>query len=747
MLKINERDNANHERNDNIVSIIIKDNIFFGVITLFEKNGWGKINLNTTIFNYVCKEEISFIKIKYKDISLGRPFLYEGITYQVRFISFQQLLIEAEKNVTNSSVLSTIFHIDPYKLNLYQLAMYIQFSSIYLMSNPKSKKTIKKTLQSLEPIYHLICQSKHEELQNYINTIKKTKKYDILYILIDALKYFQPTDQLISFLIEAIFYSSMREKIASLLNEFDNNTKIKWNEIIKGNEKDYFRLGKTRDNRFIALFRKNINIRSSSNNRFHSSLGFIGSGKSNNKLLKIVFDKLVNEKDRSYDIDQDLIDSCLSVLLEVSYKNSEILKKLINLDDYDITEKVFDFILNNNLTIDSLKKNESVIKEIFFSLCVQRGKIRLKASLIMEKIGRKRWVKYIKGNYDDYKRLAESNDINAIFLLFKFSENNSDAKSSAKLVKYFPDNKKLIATIINDALFNSDHDFRKKIASKLFKYSKVERLKRFKECIHGDFYDFVRIARIQSSDIVKPSVNFFYNVINKKIKTIDRLNKYSVLALIECSDKNALNLLCRYLSKELKENINNKIYYVKNEFLWTHEIVEILNNTKNIEMFFRSTKLFEIFIKLLIKQLHDSKHSNDSNDLQVCLFKKYSNLLIGLSKMDINNYKNERTEYGKYMHEVDTYEYSTRTSDNNLLKLINIKSKISNNLLHLVSKRPDVQQSCGSSCYRDDFQWYFQTISFKHQRIMAKKELDLRKNPKYKPAIFLEPDNWLTLSL
>jgi len=88
-------------------------------------------------------------------------------------------------------------------------------------------------------------------------------------------------------------------------------------------------------------------------------------------------------------------------------------------------------------------------------------------------------------------------------------------------------------------------------------------------------------------------------------------------------------------------------------------------------------------------------------------------------------------DFGEIHHSLD----ETKAA---VLELFDIRSQISNNILHKISQRKDVRVM---TSWNGDFIGHG-TLSFEAQRRIAKKELIRRENPPYNPSAYLDKDAW-----
>ena len=89
------------------------------------------------------------------------------------------------------------------------------------------------------------------------------------------------------------------------------------------------------------------------------------------------------------------------------------------------------------------------------------------------------------------------------------------------------------------------------------------------------------------------------------------------------------------------------------------------------------------------------------------------------------------------------YEYNLDESDEALEKLCSIDTPISNNLLHFVKKRKDIDVTLSWSDGSGELVSEEGKLSTLHQRKYATSELERRGNPKCDPSIFLDDNAWM----
>ena len=96
-----------------------------------------------------------------------------------------------------------------------------------------------------------------------------------------------------------------------------------------------------------------------------------------------------------------------------------------------------------------------------------------------------------------------------------------------------------------------------------------------------------------------------------------------------------------------------------------------------------------------------------------------------------------------YVNHDLAFHYDLGESDEAIRGLCNIHTQISNNILHKVSKKKDIQVVVDTtdSDWGGTFEKY-KTLSFEFQRSLARYELDRRGNPPYDSSAYLNEDAW-----
>jgi HEAT repeat protein len=119
------------------------------------------------------------------------------------------------------------------------------------------------------------------------------------------------------------------------------------------------------------------------------------------------------------------------------------------------------------------------------------------------------------------------------------------------------------------------------------------------------------------------------------------------------------------------------------------------------------------------------------------LFGDYTDLIIDTALYEIGTY---RTHYGASGH-----TYSLDNTENATEKLCKIYTPISNNILHIIAKRKDIEVRIESKLSDDggfNIGWFKDTLSFERLRKMTKKELEKRGKPLYDSSAYLKKENW-----
>jgi hypothetical protein len=114
------------------------------------------------------------------------------------------------------------------------------------------------------------------------------------------------------------------------------------------------------------------------------------------------------------------------------------------------------------------------------------------------------------------------------------------------------------------------------------------------------------------------------------------------------------------------------------------------------------------------------------------IFVDYTDLILDVSVIRFINRLSSREQ------EI-SYEYFLNLSNDALKQICTIKTKTSNNILQLISKRRDVNVVMEISCWRN---FCYGDLSFDEQRKIAKDELEKRGNPPYDPSIYLRDEEW-----
>jgi len=95
--------------------------------------------------------------------------------------------------------------------------------------------------------------------------------------------------------------------------------------------------------------------------------------------------------------------------------------------------------------------------------------------------------------------------------------------------------------------------------------------------------------------------------------------------------------------------------------------------------------------------------------------------------------------YDKGGHSWEKWSHDTSDSTAAVKRLCEIDSKVSANILHIIVRcKRDLSVTVGYHC---DFT-STGSLSFEHEREMARRELERRGSPPYDPAIFLDPRAW-----
>jgi len=121
------------------------------------------------------------------------------------------------------------------------------------------------------------------------------------------------------------------------------------------------------------------------------------------------------------------------------------------------------------------------------------------------------------------------------------------------------------------------------------------------------------------------------------------------------------------------------------------------------------------------------------------LFGDYTDLILKASiyvKMKAEYYTGTKRPYRA--------SYDISESNEAIQKLCNIHTQISNNIMHKVSKKEDIEVWIGERIddWSGEHRDLYETLSFGYQREMAKRELAQRGNPPYDPHAYLNKEAW-----
>jgi HEAT repeat protein len=135
----------------------------------------------------------------------------------------------------------------------------------------------------------------------------------------------------------------------------------------------------------------------------------------------------------------------------------------------------------------------------------------------------------------------------------------------------------------------------------------------------------------------------------------------------------------------------------------------------------------EVIIDCIFDRLGSCRR--DLDDLSTRLFEDYTDLIVKARFVE----KSEETWYhgGKLSYNFDECNQSIE-------RLCGIHTRISTNILHKVAGQQDEEVTWA---YDWDQAWYG-TLSFEHQREVAREELERRGNPPYDPSAYLDEGAW-----
>jgi len=142
--------------------------------------------------------------------------------------------------------------------------------------------------------------------------------------------------------------------------------------------------------------------------------------------------------------------------------------------------------------------------------------------------------------------------------------------------------------------------------------------------------------------------------------------------------------------------------------------------------------------KELIPEVRKEQELNSWIEVMKSLFGDYTALILKAS-MDI---RTSSTAYPGQGYEAGEIDHHLGESNKAIHELLRIPTQISNNILHRVSRRADVEVMTRWNNERPEVVFGPGTLSFEAQREAARKELKRRGNPPYDPSSYLNKEAW-----
>lgn len=115
------------------------------------------------------------------------------------------------------------------------------------------------------------------------------------------------------------------------------------------------------------------------------------------------------------------------------------------------------------------------------------------------------------------------------------------------------------------------------------------------------------------------------------------------------------------------------------------------------------------------------------------LFADYTDLIIDAALFEV---RHKHTTDGRYY---GYYDYSLNNAEDATKRLCKIYRPITNNILHIIAKRRDIEVRSGEKARAE---YSRKTLSFELLRKIAKKELERRGNPPYDSSAYLDEKTW-----
>jgi len=142
--------------------------------------------------------------------------------------------------------------------------------------------------------------------------------------------------------------------------------------------------------------------------------------------------------------------------------------------------------------------------------------------------------------------------------------------------------------------------------------------------------------------------------------------------------------------------------------------------------------------KELMPELRKAQELNSWIEVMKNLFGDYTALILKAS-MDI---RTSSTVYPGRNHEAGEVDHHLDESNKAIHELLSIPAQISNNILHRVSRRADIEVMTQWDKKRPEVLFGPGALSFGAQREAARKELKRRGNPPYDPSAYLDKEAW-----
>jgi HEAT repeat protein/predicted CopG family antitoxin len=124
------------------------------------------------------------------------------------------------------------------------------------------------------------------------------------------------------------------------------------------------------------------------------------------------------------------------------------------------------------------------------------------------------------------------------------------------------------------------------------------------------------------------------------------------------------------------------------------------------------------------------------------LFGDYTWLIVKAASLKIKS-RSSKGRYGidsEFYNPHDEYEYDLCDAMQATGKLCEIHTIISNNILHLIQKRKDIEVK--KAFFHVTMDAEVETFDFESQRALAREEVRKRGNPPYDPSVYLNKKSW-----